>query len=135
MDKNTASADICEGFCSMVMVNEVPAGYAVCTSFMDRLRGDPIDFDLVEEGGKYRFEYDGLFLAERVGIGIDIHRGMVARFLEEVLRQESTEWNRETYVIHSEMFDEEQLKDLVPGFVAALVCVRCLDPSMWPLED
>lgn len=117
---------LCKTFCSSIVVNPVPSGFAISTLFSDR-SGDPLSFYLVESGDGFRIEDDGEYLAQMVGSGIPIDQGQRSQLLEAILEQSGASWDQDTYEIRSESFDEAQLGLRLTNFLSALIRVRDLE--------
>lgn len=117
---------LCKTFCSSIVVNPVPSGFAISTLFSDR-SGDPLSFYLVESGDGFRIEDDGEYLAQLVGSGIPIDQGQRSQLLEAILEQSGAAWDQDTYEIYSESFNEAELGLKLTNFLSALIRVRDLE--------
>lgn len=126
IDAEALRNNLCKTFSSSILVNPVPSGFAISTSFSDR-SGDPLGFFVVESGDGFRIEDDGEYLARLVGSGIPIDQGQRAQLLEAILEQGGAFWDRDTYEIRSESFDKAQLGLRVTSFLSALIRVRDLE--------
>lgn len=126
IDAEALRSNLCKTFCSSIVVNPVPSGFAISTLFSDR-SGDPLGFYVVESGDGFRIEDDGEYLARLVGSGIPIDQGQRAQLLEAILEQGGASWDQDTYEIWSESFDEAQLGFRLTSFLSALIRVRDLE--------
>lgn len=124
--REAVAEQICSKFCSSVFVNPVPCGLAVCTMFMDTW-GDPIEFYVVEAGDGIRLEDSGEYLSLLIALGIAVDKEPSSSALDAILKKGGAFWNRDTYEIHSESFDESQLGERIEGFLSALIRVRALE--------
>ena len=118
--------NLCKTFCSSIIVNPVPSGFAISTLFSDR-SGDPIGFYVVESGDGFRIEDDGEYLARLVGLGVPIDQGQRAQLLEAILEQGGASWDKDTYEIRSDSFDEGQLGIRLAEFLSSLIRIRDLE--------
>lgn len=126
IDAELLRSNLCKTFCSSIMVNPVPCGFAISTLFSDR-SGDPLGFYVVESGDGYRIEDDGEYLAKLIGSGVPIDQGQRASLLEAILEQGGASWDQDTFEIRSESFDESQLGKRLIGFLSALIRIRDLE--------
>lgn len=126
IDAEALRTNLCKTFCSSIVVNPVPSGFAVSTVFSDR-SGDPLGFYVVESGDGFRIEDDGEYLSRLVGSGIPIDQGSRGQLLDEILEQGGASWDRDTYEILSESFSESQLGPRLTSFLSAIIRVRDLE--------
>lgn len=126
IDAEILRGNLCKTFCSSIIVNPVPSGFAISTLFSDR-SGDPIGFYVVDSGDGFRIEDDGEYLARLVGSGIPIDQGTRAQLLDAILKQGGASWDQDTYEIRSESFEESQLGFRLTSFLSALIRVRDLE--------
>jgi hypothetical protein len=117
---------LCKTFCSSIVVNPVPSGFAVSTVFSDR-SGDPISCYVVENGDGYRIEDDGEYLARLIGSGIPIDQGQRGQLLEAILTQGGASWDQDTFEIHSQSFPVDELGPRLTNFLSSLIRVRDLE--------
>jgi len=79
---------LCEAFCGMLSVHQVPAGFAVGTGH-DGLDGDRIGFYIVgpDALGQYVVQDDGMTISMLEGMGVDlsnkVRKGMLAELREQ----------------------------------------------------
>ncbi|WP_366656830.1 DUF1828 domain-containing protein [Fodinicurvata sp. EGI_FJ10296] len=126
IDAEFLKNSLCTTFCSSIVVNPVPSGFAISTVFSDR-SGDPLAFYVVESGYGFCLEDDGEYLARLVGSGIAIDQGQRAQLLDSILEQGGASWDRDTYEIRSGSFDQSQLGRRLTGFLSALIRARDLE--------
>lgn len=126
IDAEALKTKLCRTFCSSIAVNSVPSGIAISTFFLDR-SGDPIGFYMVERKDGLQLEDDGEYLARLIGSGVSIDQGQRAQMLDMILQQGGASWDRDTYEIRSECFDEANLDLHVSKFLSALIRVRGLE--------
>lgn len=126
IDADALRSTLCKTFCSSIVVNPVPSGFAISTLFSDR-SGDPLGFYVVESGDGFRVEDDGEYLARLVGSGIPIDQGQRAQLLQAILQRGGASWDQDTYEIRSESFTEPQLGSRLIDFLSALIRVRDLE--------
>lgn len=126
IDAEFLKSSLCKTFCSSIVVNPVPSGFAISTIFADR-SGDPLAFYVVESGDGYRIEDDGDYLARLVGSGIAIDQGQRAQLLDAILDQAGAAWDRDTYEIRSGSFGQPELGRRLTNFLSALIRVRDLE--------
>ena len=117
---------LCKTFCSSIVVNPVPSGFAVSTLFSDR-SGDPISCYVVENGDGYRIEDNGEYLARLIGSGIPIDQGQRGQLLEPILTQGGASWDQDTFEIHSQSFPVDELGPRLTNFLSSLIRVRDLE--------
>lgn len=117
------SKSLCSTFCASVSVNPVPCGYAVSTIFTDN-SGDPISFYITETKDGVRLEDDGEYLTLLIGSGVSIDRGKNGNRLNAILGEGGAFWNRDTFEIQSEPFDEANLARRAFSFLTALIQIR-----------
>jgi hypothetical protein len=117
---------LCAEFCSAFEVHPVASGYLVSSVFTDR-SGDRISFFVVTEGGSYRLEDDGEYLARIVASGIEIERGQRGQLLDAILESEDAYWDRDTFEIRTSAFREAALAKRASSFLSALIRARDLE--------
>jgi hypothetical protein len=117
---------LCAEFCSAFEVHPVASGYAVSSVFTDR-SGDRISFFVVTEGGGYRLEDDGEYLARLAASGIEIERGQRGQLLDAILESEGAYWERDTFEIKTAAFREAVLAKRASSFLSALIRARDLE--------
>ena len=117
---------LCASFCSAFDVRAVPIGYAVSSIFADR-SGDRISFYVIAEDGGYRLEDDGEYLSRLVASGLEIERGQRGQLLDAILASERAYWDRDTFEIKTETFDEAEISTRTGSFISALIRTRDLE--------
>lgn len=126
INTNALRDSLCKTFCTSIVVNPVPSGFAISTLFSDR-SGDPIGVYVVENGDGYRIEDDGEYLARLVGSGIPIDQGQRRILLDAILEQGGAVWDQDTFEIRSQSFDEKEIGPRLTRFLSSLIRVRDLE--------
>ena len=126
IDPNKLQNVLCSAFCAAIQVEPVPCGYAVSSAFLDR-SGDRLSFYLVQDVDGYRLEDDGEYLSRLVALNFDIETGTRGKLLSVILENAGAEWDRDTYEIHTGIFDELEIPKQIIAFLSALIRARDLE--------
>jgi len=118
--------ELCNAFCGAVEVHPVASGLAVSSAFSDS-SGDRISFYITETPIGLRMEDDGSYLAELIAKGLTIDHGSRSQFLDAILSQANSTWDRESLEIKSEVLQPSTIGKSIISFMSSLIRIRDLE--------
>lgn len=120
---------ICEAFCSDLVVTDVPAGLAVRTSFMAS-DGDAIGFYVTRHPSdqtKFRVEDSGMVIPMIEANGVNLDGGPRALAFHRLLEEYGASYDPEAMELYTEYVSESDLPAEAMRFVALLLRVQDLE--------
>jgi hypothetical protein len=123
---------LCKYFCADVLIKETGVGLVVSVGGFGGDSHDRIGVRVVDVGGGYYLADDGDYLSSLDACGLDIANGGRRQFLDGILKSVGAFWDRETFVIRTEIREGSAKPADLISFLISLVRVR--DVQFWTRE-
>lgn len=119
--------NLCEAFCGMLSVTEVPAGFAVGTGH-EGFNGDHIGFYVIgpDAAGQYFIQDDGLTMATLEAVGVDIANKSRKGMFPELCYQYAVSFDRESGELKSANVEAGDLGAIAMRFMTFMLRVQDL---------
>ena len=117
---------LCEAFCGDLKLTDVPAGYAVTTTFR-RDDGDSVAFYIVRDKtrtGSYRIEDDGTTIPFLEASGVDFGTEARADAFSTLLGSHGVEFDEDEMLLHTRVMREEELPKAAMRFLSMLLRIN-----------
>lgn len=116
--------ELCKAFCDDLQIRQVPAGYAVSTSFLGP-DGDRIGFYIRNlSDGLFRLEDDGFTLPALEASGLDFSSGSRGNAMRELLDEYGVAMEIDARAFAIDSVSEKELPSVAMRFVAFSLRVR-----------
>jgi hypothetical protein len=115
--------DLCRAFCNDISIKEVPAGFAVSTTFR-RSDGDAIGFYVIRNKtapGVAHIEDDGQTMPYLEACGVDFETQTRKKAFENLLMEYGAEYDEAENIIRTPILKEDELPRAALRFVALLL--------------
>lgn len=117
---------ICEAFCASLEVQQVPAGYAVCTPYANA-DGDPLLVYFVrDERNRWRLEDDGTQIPLLEANGVDLSGRSRGDAFDTLLEEYGAQFNKDSRTLYSPPLTEAELGAAAVRFVGLLLRLQDL---------
>lgn len=119
--------NLCEAFCGMLSVTEVPTGFAVGTGH-EGFNGDHIGFYVIgpDASGQYFIQDDGLTMATLEAMGVDLANKSRKGIFSELRDQYAVSFDRESGELKSASVKVSELGAIAMRFMAFMLRVQDL---------
>ncbi len=119
--------ELCQAFCGMLSVHEIPAGYAVGTGH-EGMNGDHIGFYVIgpDVAGRYFVQDDGLTMATLEASGVDLTNKSRSAMLSELRSQYAVLFDQESGELKTDSVDEQDVGRVAMRFMAFMLRVQDL---------
>lgn len=114
---------LCRAFCNDLKLTEVPAGFAVTTTFV-RDDGDSVGFYIVRDrlkNGLFRLEDDGTTVPFLEAAGVEFSTSARSEAFTTLLETHGVEFDEEEMLLHTGALEEAQLPAAAMRFVSLLM--------------
>jgi hypothetical protein len=117
---------LCQAFCGDLKLTDVPAGYAVTTTFR-RDDGDSVAFYLVRDKtrpGIYRIEDDGTTVPFLEASGVEFGTDTRSEAFGALLESHGVEFDEDEMLLHTESMGEDELPRAAMRFLSFMLRIN-----------